>query len=111
MKSKDDIASYLAEAHRKIDSSIVRIVRISSSVDDQLSEPIKLLEVNPDTPPSGIVPIVFGPDPDVPYPSVVVEVTPQEFENLRRGELCLPEGWTLGATLYEAAGGTSDGSR
>jgi hypothetical protein len=34
-----------------------------------------------------------------PYPSVIVEVTPDEFEMIQRKELPLPEGWMVGKFL------------
>jgi hypothetical protein len=98
---KEDVANLLAEAHRKIDPSIVRIVHITCSDETDSNEPVKLLEVNPDTSPSGIIPIGFGADPpDVPYPSVVIEVTEEEYNQVKSGKLKLPENWNLGTTLY-----------
>ncbi|HEY2410281.1 MAG TPA: hypothetical protein VGI10_29955, partial [Polyangiaceae bacterium] len=67
-------------------------------------EPIKLLEVNSATSASGIWPIAFTPDPpEVPYGSVVVEVTPEEYTAIKEEALALPPGWTLGKELYLAA--------
>jgi hypothetical protein len=108
MNAKEDVARRLAAAHREVDPSIVRIVRITTAGEENPAEPVKLLEVNPDTSPSGIVPIAFGSAGGNPFPSVVIEVTPAEFEKLRRQELQLPSGWTLGEMLYEAAGAASD---
>ena len=47
---------------------------------------IKLLEVNKQTVPTGIVPVGFPAHPasGVHYPSVVIEVTPQEYEAIQR---------------------------
>jgi hypothetical protein len=104
MPNKDDIARLLANAHVEIEPTINRIVRLIADGEDEAREPVKLLEVNPATSPSGILPIAFSADPpSVPYPSVVVEVTEAEFEQIRAGKLPLPEGWRLGDTLYPAA--------
>jgi hypothetical protein len=104
MPDKDEVARLLADAHREIEPTIERIVRLVSQQEADAHEPVKLLEVNPATSPSGIMPIAFGADPpDVPYPSIVVEVTPDEFDRLRNGQLHLPNGWTLGDTIYPRA--------
>lgn len=104
MPDKNDIALILARAHRSVEPTITRIIRLVSSVEDDPREPIKLLEVNPATSPSGILPIAFAADPpSVPFPSVVVEVTENEFLRIGSGMLVLPSGWQLGDTLYSAA--------
>jgi hypothetical protein len=98
---KSEIARTLADAHRKVEPGISRIVRVIADQEQATDEPVKLLEVNPDTSPSGIVPIAFGPDPPrIPFPSVVIEVTEAEFESIRSGSLRLPDGWRLSDTLY-----------
>jgi hypothetical protein len=109
MNTRDDIARKLADAHRVVEPTIVRISRIRTPREEIVTEPIKLLEVNRDTSPSGIVPIAFGPSGSIPVPSVVVEITPEEFEKLSRHELKLPLGWELGETLYEAVGEAPNG--
>lgn len=104
MPEKDDVARLLAEAHRAMEPTIRRIVRLVAEREDDAREPVKLLEVNPATSPSGIIPIAFTADPpSVPYPSVVVEVTEAEFDQINAGTLTLPAGWHLGDTLYAAA--------
>lgn len=103
MPDKDAIAQLLATAHSEGEPTIVRIVRLVGDNEGELREPVKLLEVNPVTSPSGIVPIAFGADPPtVPYPSIVVEVTPDEYARVQSGQLVLPREWRLGVTLYEA---------
>jgi hypothetical protein len=59
------------------------------------TEPIKLLEVNPNTTVSGIVPVGLSTHPSygIDYPSIVVEIHPSEFAQLQQGELRLPDGW------------------
>ena len=104
MPEKDEVAELLAAAHREAEPGIVRIVRLIGGREAEAREPVKLLEVNPATSPSGVLPIAFAADPpDVPFPSVVVEVTPEEFTRITQGQLALPNGWALGATLYDAA--------
>ncbi len=97
--NKDEIAKDLARKHYEIEPGTTRIFKLRDQPDvEQLSStPIKLLELNIDTTPSGIMPLYFGPVPSsgIPYPSVIVEVTPDEFERIKVRELKLPEGWTI----------------
>ena len=56
---------------------------------------IKLLEVNEQTVTAGIVPVGFPPHPasGLHYPSVVIEVTPLEYEAIQpRSWTCRPAG-------------------
>ncbi len=104
MPDKDKVARLLAEAHRSFEPTIIRILRLTSPREGDLSEPVKLLEVNPATSPSGIMPIAFSADPPtVPYPSIVIEVTQEEFDQISAGSLVLPRGWELGDELFSAA--------
>ena len=66
--------------------------------------PIKLLEVNENTVPSGVMPIQFGPSlaSGIHYSSIIVEVTPDEYEEIQTGKLGLPDGWTLGEEIPKA---------
>jgi hypothetical protein len=95
-KSKDDVAKELAQAHAAQEPTITAIYRITSAQDGDENEPIKLLEVNEATLPSGVVPVYFGPGDGVAYPSVVVELTGSEYVKLSSGgELHLPAGWSV----------------
>jgi hypothetical protein len=103
MADKSEIAKRLARAHRSFEPSISRIVHLVADQELNASEPVKLLEVNPETFESGVWPVLFGADPpQIPFPSVVIEVTEGEYEAIRAGRLHLPEGWRLGETLYPA---------
>lgn len=106
MPDKNEVAALLARAHSETEPAILEIIRLVGDAENENAEPIKLLEVNPATSPSGILPIAFSPDPPsgVPYPSIVVEVTAAEFEEIRAGRLPLPNNWRLGEILYRAVG-------
>ncbi len=99
MSDKDEVAKKLAHKHYDIEPGITRIFKLRDKpeFEELSSTPIKLLEVNVDTAPSGIMPLYFGPVPSsgIPFPSVIVEVTPEEFERIKVHELELPEGWTI----------------
>lgn len=102
MESKEIVARRLAEAHYEIEPSIVLIVRLLSPAEEPSPrEPIKLLEVNPDTTRDGIRPVFFGPYPaaGISYPSVIIEVTPEEYEQVRREPTMLPNEWRLGPEI------------
>jgi hypothetical protein len=47
------------------------------------------------------MPIEFGPAPasGIHYPSVIIEVTPDEFEQIKSKQLPLPLGWSLGDSI------------
>jgi len=99
--SKDNVALDLAQAHMSAEPGIKSVYRLLSPNEDDEGEPLKLLEVNENTVEQGIEPIGFGPDPagEVPFASVVVDVSPREFEMISQGKLALPHGWKLGARL------------
>lgn len=106
--SRDEAAKNLAQKHYQIEEGITDIFQITDKVEVEIvhgekarTEPIKLLEVNQNTVPSGVMPIQFGPNPasGVFYPSVILEVTPEEYVEIKNGKLALPEGWEIGARI------------
>lgn len=105
MQDKNDTAQLLADAHFQIDEAITRIFRVIEPDEADAQRPVKLLEVNPMTPETGIMPVGLPADPSrgVPFPTVIVEVSSGEFERLVTGELRLPRGWTLGPELFSSA--------
>jgi len=96
-EDKAAVAKELAKKHYQIESGITQILRFIHRADVEITraEPIKLLEVNENTVPSGVMPLYFGPAPasGIRYPSVIVEVTPEEFKKIQSHELKLPAGW------------------
>ena len=107
MPDKDLEARSLALKHYQIEAGMTEIFRISGSADAERNpdEPIKLLEVNQNTISSGIMPIQFGPSPasGVHFPSIILEITPEEFGQITRNELRLPHGWTIGELFSNPA--------
>jgi hypothetical protein len=99
----DAAARELAMRHYEIEEGLIQIFRINDRAAAALreDEPIRLLEVNAHTPETGIVPLHFGavPASGIPYPSVIIEVSPTEFEKIRSNELKLPEGWAIGEEI------------
>lgn len=104
LPDKDQNAKELAEAHYEIEPGMEQIFRIfdEAADEDTVDEPMKLLEVNRNTIAAGIIPLYFGPIPKrgIHYPSIIVEITPEEFESLgTEGDLQLPAGWTIGGLI------------
>jgi hypothetical protein len=100
---KAAVAKELAKRHYQAEEGLQRVIRLTDSAEVEVrpAEPIKLLEVNTNTVPSGVLPVGFGPSPDagIPYPSTIVEVSPEEFARIQAKELKLPHGWLLGEEL------------
>jgi hypothetical protein len=72
-----------------------RIFVMRAGLDDP-REPIKLLEVNANTLPTGSVePIPFSATRDVPFVTEIAEISPDEFVEIARGRLTLPPGWSV----------------
>lgn len=98
MKTKDQLAKELIEAHFELESGISTVYRMLAADEDAPDEPIKLLEVNENTVPTGKVePFAFSRSHGFP-PTVIAEVTPTEFEGIKSGLIPLPEGWSLQKT-------------
>jgi len=94
--TKDEAVRELAEWHFSVEPDLTHVIRIVADNEDAPNEPIKLLEVNAATVATGSVePFAFSPSESVPFPTVIAEVTPEEFERIQRAELMLPNGWSL----------------
>jgi len=100
MPTKDEEAVALAQKHYLVEPGMTQIFRITGEAVAEVmpAEPIKLLEVNEYTVPSGILPIHFGPSPasGLNYPTIILEVTPDEYQKIQSEELRLPHGWKIG---------------
>lgn len=97
---KDKTARELAESHRKVEPTIETIIRLHGGNEDAVDEPIKLLEVNTATVEAGIIPVIFGATDEVPFATIIIEITREEWDRVRNGELALPNDWQLGRTLW-----------
>jgi hypothetical protein len=95
-RTKDETAKELAEWHGRVEPDLQCVIRIIGDREDDPREPIKLLEINAATPATGSVePFAFAPQGSVAFPTVVAEVTPDEFERIKNRALELPKGWSL----------------
>lgn len=95
-EKKDAVVAELIRWHFNIEPQLRQIVRILSENEDDPKEPIKLLEVNAATFPTGSVePFGFAPSAEVPCFTTIAEITPEEFDLVKQGEIDLPTGWSL----------------
>src|ERR1035437_1078021 len=107
MLSRDTVARRVANLHFRIEPGIKRIFRLMAPAESDdgsdLLEPVKLLEVNDDTIPCGIVPVYFRsrPERSIDFPSVIIEITPDEFQQIGK-DLTLPDGWRLAEEIERA---------
>jgi hypothetical protein len=105
--SKAMVAKRLAEAHYALDPGIELIVELKADAKRERAtdEPIKLLEVNRSTVPTGIQPLFFGPHraSGIMYPSVIIEVTPNEYQDILKDRAELPNGWQIGSKFAKPA--------
>jgi hypothetical protein len=110
--AKDDEAIDLAQRHYEVDVAMKDIIRFTDHADIELdpAEPIKLLEVSESTVEAGAMPIYFGPAPEagIHFPSVIVEVTPDEYRRIQNLELQLPEGWRFAVPIPRTAAAANE---
>ena len=115
LKHKAVVAREMAQQHFQIEPGLMSILQCTgnSAVESSPTEPIKLLEVNNDTVPVGVIPLHFGPLPrnGIFFPSVIIEITPDEFQRIESSELSLPDGWNSRNAIPKTAGANGDGSR
>lgn len=94
MRSLSDVAKELAQAHRKYDPATTLIKFFPSAQNGR----IQLLEVSTSAPTTDeVLPFGYGSDPanGVDYPSVVILLSPEEWQHVQDGKLALPVGWNL----------------
>jgi hypothetical protein len=109
VRNKANTAKELAKRHYGIEEGLTNVFRYSSGsakVEAIPAEPIKFLEVNTATVPTGVMPLQFGPVPasGILFPSVIIEVTPDEYRRIQTRELELPSGWDLSEELPKPEG-------
>jgi hypothetical protein len=94
MKSVTDVAKELAQSHRESDPATTVIKFFPSGQNGS----IRLVEVSASAPTTDeVLPFGFASDPDngVDYPSVVILLSPEEWQHVQEGSLPLPTGWNL----------------
>jgi hypothetical protein len=101
-KSKRETARDLAKTHFRNEPNL-RYVRLLEPVnEDDIRDPIKLLEVVEGTIERGIEPVAFPADParGVEYPVLIIEVSPREYHQISTDMAQLQTyGWSMGSEL------------
>lgn len=100
MKSVFQVAEALARAHKAEDPETQAVYLAENQAE------VRLVEVSGSLGNSGeVLPFRFAPrnDLDIPYASVLVLLSPDDWKRVERGELRLPEGWGLPADLKKIA--------
>lgn len=96
MDTKSDAARRLIQSHFEIEPGLKLVMRIIAREENARTEPIKLLEINENTFPTGSVePFLFGAAGDIHFNVSIAEVTEEEFEQVLAKKIPLPNGWTL----------------
>lgn len=99
-KPIDEVAQELAAAHRKEDPETREVFLAPHPAE------VRLVEVSGSLVPSGeVLPFRFAPSPEhgVPYASVVVLLSVDDWARLKKGDLKLPPDWGTPATLKKIA--------
>jgi hypothetical protein len=85
-------AENLLQEHFEQDPRLEKVIWINP---EQTME-IRLLEITPDTFPAGaVLSFYFPPDEELPYAMKIAEIRPEEWQQILRNEIPLPDGWTL----------------
>lgn len=101
MKTRRQVAIELTKSHISASSAIQNVIRCDTENNNE-SSPILLLEITEDTIPVGVLPIIFAPTQEFPYPVSILVLTPGEFDKLKTGDLSLPVGWQFDEVLFES---------
>ena len=95
-----DVATRLAAAHQKEDPATSDVFLAKGE------EEVRLVEISKSVGNTGeVLPFRFGPrvDQDIPYPSVIVVLSPEEWQLVKDGKLKLPDGWGDAGSLKKIA--------
>lgn len=94
MRPLREVAQELAAAHRTADPQTAEIKLFSTPEDSE----IRLLEISTSVPTTNeVLPYRFPADEanGINYPSTVILLTPEEWRDVEKSALALPEGWLL----------------
>ena len=98
--SNEQYAEELVQDHFAMEPGMIKIIRLVSPNEDVPEEPMKLLEVNSNTLPMGILPVGFPAriekESDAWYPrAIIIEVTPGEYQQILADPGLIPNGWRM----------------
>jgi hypothetical protein len=87
---REELVRQLMRSHFDLEKGIERIIWVKNGNADE----IRLIEVNRDAIPAGdFYAFYFAPSQDFPLPIRIADVTPDEWEQIQRGEI-IPH-WSL----------------
>ncbi len=88
----ESIVEKLIHEHFELDENLEKVMWINP---EKTSE-IRLIQITADTFPTGdVLSFYFPPSKEVPYPLLIAQVTPEEWQQVLRDEIPLPEEWSL----------------
>jgi len=88
----DDLVRQLARSHFDLEEGIERIIWVKNGN----TPDVRLIEINRDVIPVGdFYAFYFAPSQAFPLPIRIADVTPNEWEQIQRGEIRLPAEWSL----------------
>lgn len=94
--AKDAAVRRLIQWHFRVEPELREVYRIVMDDEGSQEEPIRLLEINAATVVTGSVePFAFSPTEEIPFRTVIAEITPEELESVRSNPDVLPKGWSL----------------
>lgn len=100
MPDRQEAMQQLARDRYLYEDGIETIHSIKSKDGDKPEDPIRLLQVNTNTTASGIVALRFPPTPaSGNFPTIIVEVTPGEYRDIKEEKLKLPVDWVVGEEI------------
>jgi len=90
-----ELVRQLTRSHFDIEEGVERIIWVKNGN----PQDVRLIEINRDVIPAGdFYPFYFAPSADFPLPIHIADVTPDEWEQIQRGEIILPPEWSLQKT-------------
>jgi len=100
--NRNSMARWYAKEHLKTDPGIVAVYYLPTNAGER---EIRLIEVNKligDRNDDALEPIDFGVDTgmETAHKLFVLDVTPEQWERIRRQELPLPGNWTLDGAIH-----------
>jgi hypothetical protein len=103
--TKAEAARARAQWHFEVEPDLVAVYRLEAP-DETDRDPLKLLVVNPDTIPTGIMPLAFPASSarGFPYALYLIEITPAEMDRVRTGDLPFPQQWGVAEEFLPPAG-------
>jgi hypothetical protein len=94
--TKAAAARRLIEWHFRVEPELCEVYRIVMDDEEAKEGPIRLLEVNAATVPTGSVePFTFPPTKEIPFRTTIAEISPEELASFRSNSDALPHGWSL----------------